>query len=160
MGMKAADIEKFIKDAFPDAEIVSVSSGRAAIEAVSERSASVAILDLNMPDLGGFEVTQSLRENELTRDMPIIVLTGSGGPAEWRKLLSIGADRFLVKPVSLDDLVASVRHSVKARHSVPDISPVRSHASVPAETTLAHDSWLVDDETAVAGEPPPRGGAL
>jgi serine/threonine-protein kinase len=154
-------VELGLRSEFPDAEIVSASSGRGAIEALSNRTASVAILDLNMPDLGGFEVTQYLRESELTRDMPIIVLTGSGGPAEWRRLLSLGADRFLVKPVSLDDLVASVRHSVKARHSAPDISVVRNHKGVPAATTMAHDSWLVSDENSgkVAAVPPRRGGA-
>ncbi|HEX3598041.1 MAG TPA: serine/threonine-protein kinase [Polyangiaceae bacterium] len=135
---------------FPDAEIVCVGTGRDALEVLRERAASVAILDLNMPDLGGFEVTQTLRDNEVLQAMPIIVLTGSGGPAEWRRLLSLGADKFLVKPVSLDDLVAAVRSSVKARHSISETPSTRTPAKPPVAGTLseivAHESWLLPED--------------
>jgi serine/threonine-protein kinase len=100
---------------FPDAEVETVGTGLAALEALDLRAASVAILDLNMPDLDGIQVTRLLRARVASSAMPIIVLTGSGGPAEWRELSSIGADRFLVKPVHLDDLVTSVRHSLRER---------------------------------------------
>jgi serine/threonine-protein kinase len=125
-----------LRSEFPDAEVICVSNGRAALEALDGSSASVAILDLNMPDLGGFEVTQHLRASEASFSMPIIVLTGSGGPAEWRRLLSLGADHFLVKPVSLDDLVASVRHSVRTRHAKPEPPPSASPAA-PVPVTVA-----------------------
>ena len=152
-------LEIGLRGEFPDAEVICVSNGRAALEVLGTRSASVAILDLNMPDLGGFEVTQRLRATDESLSMPIIVLTGSGGPAEWRRLLSLGADRFLVKPVSLDDLVASVRHSVRARHAAPESRPVRAPAprakNDPGKSRegygseiLAHDSWLLPDDEA------------
>jgi serine/threonine-protein kinase len=142
-----------LRSAFPDAEVVCVGSGREALDVLGERSASVAIVDLNMPDLGGFEVTQRLRENELTRSTAIIVLTGSGGPAEWRRLLSLGADRFLVKPVSLEDLVASLRSSVRAR-SGSEVAPSSRTPEPPVdcepETSddeiVAHESWLLPDD--------------
>jgi serine/threonine-protein kinase len=141
-------LELGLRGEFPDAEVICVSNGRAALEALGTRAASVAILDLNMPDLGGFEVTQHLRATEASRSMPIIVLTGSGGPAEWRRLLSLGADRFLVKPVSLDDLVASVRHSVRARHVTPESHPASAKPSRRQDGSeiLAHDSWLLPDQ--------------
>jgi len=139
-----------LHDEFPDAEIVCVGSGREALGVLGARSASVAIVDLNMPDLGGFEVTRRLRENELSRAMPIIVLTGSGGPREWRRLLSLGADKFLVKPVSLEDLVAAVRSSVRAR-TATDGAPSSSQPRPPVgnETRpaiVAHASWLLPDD--------------
>ncbi len=141
-----------LRSEFHDAEVVCVGSGREALDALGERSASVAIIDLNMPDLGGFEVTRRLRENELSRAMPIIVLTGSGGPAEWRRLLSLGADKFLVKPVSLEDLVACVRSSVRARTSDGTPSSRTPQPAIETETAtaeiVAHDSWLLPDDEA------------
>jgi serine/threonine protein kinase len=139
-----------LRTEFPDAEIVCVGTGREALDALRERSASVAILDLNMPDLGGFEVTEELRLSEVSRTVPIIVLTGSGGPAEWRRLLDLGADKFLVKPVSLEDLVAAVRSSVRARHNseVPSARTPLQH--VPAldsvSEIVAHESWLLPED--------------
>jgi serine/threonine protein kinase len=108
-------LKEHLRSEFPEAEVVCVPNGRAALQALAVRSVSIVILDLNMPDLDGFEVTRHLRAQENAKTIPIIVLTGSGGPAEWRKLASIGADRFLVKPVSLDDLTTSVRHSLRER---------------------------------------------
>jgi serine/threonine protein kinase len=153
-------LELGLRGEFPDAEVICVSNGRAALEVLDASPASVAILDLNMPDLGGFEVTQRLRATEASLSMPIIVLTGSGGPAEWRRLLSLGADRFLVKPVSLDDLVASVRHSVRARHMAPESSSSRRAASRREESSeiVAHESWLLpDDEVKTASVAPLKG---
>jgi CheY-like chemotaxis protein len=155
-----------LRSEFPEADVVCVGNGRAALDVLAQRSASVAIVDLNMPDLGGFEVTQRLRENELTRTTPIIVLTGSGGPAEWRRLLSLGADKFLVKPVNLEDLVAALRSSVRARSSTEAAPSSRTPPSrqVPASSPLpqvpvdsfaetspeivAHESWLLPDDEA------------
>jgi DNA-binding response OmpR family regulator len=45
----------------------------------------------------------------VTRDTPIIVLTGHGGGPEWQKLRALGVDRFLVKPIDFDTLEATVR---------------------------------------------------
>jgi len=56
--------------------------------------------------------------------MPIIVMTASGGPQEWRLLSSLGADRFLVKPVNLDDVVATLRSAMRERSSNPPNAPV------------------------------------
>ncbi|HEX4339755.1 MAG TPA: protein kinase [Polyangiaceae bacterium] len=139
-----------LRSEFPDAEVLCVSTGREALDVLRDRSASVAILDLNMPDLGGFDVTQQLRESDVSSTMPIIVLTGSGGPAEWRKLLSLGADKFLVKPVSLDDLVSAVRSSVRSGHhsEVPSTrTPApRALALETVNEIVAHESWLLSDE--------------
>jgi len=108
-------LEAAMAQEFEGAEVESVENGLLALSALGARPASVAILDLNMPGLDGIEVTKRIRALDESRGMPIIVLTGSGGPAEWRQLSSIGADRFLVKPVSLNDLVSAVRHSLVER---------------------------------------------
>jgi serine/threonine-protein kinase len=108
-------LEVAMSEEFEGAEIESVENGLLALSALGARPASVTILDLNMPGLDGIEVTKRIRALDESRGMPIIVLTGSGGPAEWRQLSSMGADRFLVKPVSLNDLVSAVRHSLVER---------------------------------------------
>jgi DNA-binding response OmpR family regulator len=75
----------------------------------------VAILDLRMPGIDGMELTRLLRERGTSPTMPILIVTASGGAAEWRRLSSLGADRFLVKPVIMDDLVALVRRAIDER---------------------------------------------
>jgi two-component system, OmpR family, response regulator len=77
------------------------------------------LLDLGLPDMNGFHVCEQLRrENNTT---PIIALTGNDDSADKVRLLDIGADDYLTKPFSLDELKARLRvvmrHSSKATSS-------------------------------------------
>ncbi|MEO8903261.1 MAG: protein kinase [Polyangiaceae bacterium] len=102
---------------FPDADIVCVDNGRALVDAFDEKPASVVMIDLQMPVLDGVAVTALLRARREAENVPIIVMTASGGPQEWKLLASLGADRFLVKPVNLDDMVTTLRSAVRERTS-------------------------------------------
>jgi serine/threonine-protein kinase len=112
-------LELKLRAEFPDAEVEAVANGQAALEAFDRKPASVVILDLQMPVLDGVAVTVLLRSRPASALVPILVLTASGGPNEWKLLSSLGADRFLVKPVDLDDVVAMVRRTVKERTRPP-----------------------------------------
>ena len=104
---------------FPDAHVECVADGREAFAAFNRKAPSVAIVDLQMPSLNGLELTGLIRARESAHSMPIIVLTGEGGPEEWRRLSAMGADRFFVKPVVLDDVVAAVRRALRERLTSP-----------------------------------------
>lgn len=107
---------------FPEAAIESVGDGREALAAFDRQAPSVAILDLQMPAMSGLELTALIRAREASRAMPILVLTGEGGPEEWRRLSALGADRFFVKPVILDDVVSAVRRALLERTGAPKSS--------------------------------------
>jgi DNA-binding response OmpR family regulator len=89
------------------------------VEAVARRVPSVAILDLRMPGMNGIELTAHLRGRPQAATVPIIVVTASGGSDDWRRLAELGADRLLVKPVVMDDLVALVRRVLRERRRRP-----------------------------------------
>jgi serine/threonine protein kinase len=98
-----------LERAFPGAEIECVPDGRRALEAFERKRPSVVLLDLHMPDMDGMQVTERLRARDPGAAIPIIVLTASGGPSEWKQLAALGADRFLVKPVVPSDVILMVR---------------------------------------------------
>jgi len=108
---------------FPDADIVCVENGRDLVEAFDQKPASVVMIDLQMPILDGVAVTALLRARPEAQNVPIIVMTASGGPQEWKLLSSLGADRFLVKPVNLNDVVTTLRSAVRERTSSPPAAP-------------------------------------
>jgi eukaryotic-like serine/threonine-protein kinase len=116
-------LELLLRNEFPGADIECVSDGRSAIEAFDREPASVVVLDLHMPEFDGMAVTAMLRARPSADTVPIIVVTASGGPKEWRLLSELGADRFLVKPVNLDDLVSTIRRAARERSR---------HSSIPA----------------------------
>jgi serine/threonine-protein kinase len=106
-----------LRKEFPFAEVECVSDGAAALEAFEKKAPSVLIVDLQMPNMDGLELTKRLRANEGTRTMPILVVTASGGPNEWKELSALGADGFLVKPVNMTDVVTLVRRALEERTS-------------------------------------------
>jgi serine/threonine-protein kinase len=120
-------IELRLRQEFPVAEIVCVGNGVSALRALERQPASVALIDLQMPAMDGVDLTAQIRSRQDCANMPIIVLTASGGAREWQRLASMGADRFLVKPIQLDDVVTFIRQVVRerARGNTPS-SPVGS----------------------------------
>jgi serine/threonine protein kinase len=108
-------IQLRLRQEFPDADIECVDDGVAALAALERRPASVALVDLQMPGMDGATLTAQLRRRTDCSGMPIIVLTASGGAREWQRLSSMGADRFLVKPIQLDDVVTFIRQALRER---------------------------------------------
>jgi serine/threonine-protein kinase len=102
-------------DEFPGAEVECVTNGRQAVTAFDRKPASVVVLDLQMPEMDGIAVTSMLRARGASKLTPIIVVSASGGPNEWRRLAALGADRFFVKPVSLDDVIGAIRRASRER---------------------------------------------
>lgn len=97
---------------FPGATVEGASDGELGIMAAEREAPDIALIDLNMPGLNGVELTSALRALAPRGKLPIIVMSGEGGARDWRILKSLGADRFFVKPVELDELFASVERLV------------------------------------------------
>lgn len=122
---------------FPSAAIESARDGRTALEAFDRATPSIAIVDLQMPDVTGLELTERLRARDSARNVPIIVITASGGASEWQRLSALGADGFLVKPVNAKDVVTLVRRALDER-SVNEVSSSRAPGStVPSSEAAA-----------------------
>jgi two-component system OmpR family response regulator len=87
-------------------EVHAVACGRDAIDAVSRGAPDLIVLDVMLPDLDGFEVCRRLR-SEGAR-IPVLFLTARDGTDDKVRGLTLGGDDYLVKPFSLDELVARI----------------------------------------------------
>jgi eukaryotic-like serine/threonine-protein kinase len=124
-------IKLYFELKFPNAQVECVADGLGVVAAFDRSTPTVVLLDLCMPGLDGFQVTKEIRAREESRKIPIIILTASGGPEQWKRLAALGADGFLVKPASLDDVVALVRRTLRER-----VSGVFSRPQVPSSRPL------------------------
>jgi two-component system, OmpR family, response regulator len=84
-----------------------VMHGAAADEALKGEAFGLLILDLGLPKLDGFEVLRRLRRHNAT--LPVLILSGRERPEDKVTGLDLGADDYLVKPFSLNELQARVR---------------------------------------------------
>jgi len=96
-----------------DMAIDVVSTGDAALKAVSERAPDLLILDLNLPVLGGLEVCPILRSRPATSRVPIIMVTARTSEGDRVIGLDVGADDYITKPFSLRELSARVRAALR-----------------------------------------------
>jgi two-component system alkaline phosphatase synthesis response regulator PhoP len=113
-----------------------VSSGREALAAIRARPPDLLILDLMLPHVDGLEVCRFTRANEQTAAIPIIMLTARAEESDRIFGLEIGADDYIAKPFSPNELVARVRALLRRTRRGAD----------PKGPTIAYGSILIDTD--------------
>ena len=101
-------------------DVRTTASGRRALELAQQDKFDLILLDLKLPGgMDGYQVLTQLKQNEQTAAIPVIVLTGSLTTEEIkrRKVLALGADRFMTKPFEINDLVGEIRRFLIERTS-------------------------------------------
>ena len=96
-----------------------VSSGRDAVTALAAGPPDLLILDLMLPHVDGLEICRLVRATDKTAAIPIIMLTARAEEAERIVGLEIGADDYIAKPFSPNELVARVRALLRRAHRQP-----------------------------------------
>jgi len=119
-----------------------LGTGRDALASIAKRPPDLVVLDLMLPQVDGLEVCRAVRSNEKTAAIPIIMLTARADESERIVGLEMGADDYLAKPFSPNELVARVRALLR-RAQRPPHSP----------TTTTYGPIVVDSErhTVVSG---------
>lgn len=90
-------------------EVLLAADGAAGVTTARAELPDVILLDLIMPYASGFEVLRHLRDDEATRDIPVLVLSTQGGEDDIVRALDQGAEDFLIKPFYARELLARVR---------------------------------------------------
>jgi DNA-binding response OmpR family regulator len=85
-------------------DVVGASDGQAALDLALEREPDVAVLDVTMPRLDGYEVTRRLRGHDRTRATAVILLTARVQEADVQEGVAAGADDYVTKPFSPQEL--------------------------------------------------------
>jgi len=90
-------------------EIVQARNGEEAVQVALERRPDLAILDVMMPRVGGYEATRRLRQHEETKRMPVILLTARVQEDDIARGFDAGADDYVTKPFSPQELGSRVQ---------------------------------------------------
>jgi two-component system nitrate/nitrite response regulator NarL len=115
-----------------------VSSGEEGINLAEEINPDIILLDLRMPDMGGLEVLQKLRDNKST--IPVVMLTTSNEEADLIKSLRSGAQGYLLKDMEPDELVSALRDIEKGKNVVAQDLTDALARMVQGETNVEDDN--------------------
>jgi CheY-like chemotaxis protein len=91
--------------------VLLAEDGAEALDLAREQKPDLAIVDIMMPGMNGYELTETIREIPVMQDLPVIVLTARAGGADRAHAFRVGADSFIQKPFELQrltDAIASV----------------------------------------------------
>jgi DNA-binding response OmpR family regulator len=89
-------------------EVLEAANGRDAVEIATRERPDLMMIDLNMPEMDGYEAISRLRRDMSLATMPILVLTSEEGPGVERRVLQLGADDYIVKPFDPEVLLSRV----------------------------------------------------
>lgn len=105
-------------------EILAATDGEIGVEKALRHRPDVILCDIRMDKMHGYATVQALKDKPETKDIPVIMITGHASPYGERRSQIAGADYYLSKPVSIQDLTRTLaralKHGASAKES-PDL---------------------------------------
>ena len=127
------DLRTMIRSIFESAgytQITTAASGQEALAVMAKKTPGIIVLDVMMPDMDGFQVLQKIREKN---NVPVLMLTAKSDEEDKVSGLRLGADDYLTKPFSINELMARI-HSLVRRYTT--LNPIAGNV---AATMLLKD---------------------
>jgi CheY-like chemotaxis protein len=90
-------------------EVAGADNGVSGIVAAQRDSPDVILMDLNLPELDGWEAARRLKADAMTREIPIIALTAYASESDRAKAIEAGCDDYETKPLDLEQLLKKIR---------------------------------------------------
>ena len=97
-----------------DIRLLTAVSGHDGLEIIRQQTLSLILLDINLPDMDGFQVLQTLKNNSNTRNIPVIAITANAMARDIEHGLSAGFSSYLTKPLDVAQFIETVEQTLQA----------------------------------------------
>ena len=128
-------------------KVLGFRDGEQGLEAIRGEEPQLVLLDLMLPGIDGIEICKKVKEDPVTRDVPVIMITAKTEESDVVLRLGVGADDYVSKPFSPKELVARVKAVLRR-------APLKE--TVAKTDRITHDGFVIDNtrhEVTIDGEP-------
>lgn len=94
-------------------DVISANNGASALAQIYREKPDIVLLDLNIPEVNGYEVLRELRDAATTKNLPVILLTGLSPTVGEQAAVELGANHYVTKPCKLSSLRAVIRVAMR-----------------------------------------------
>jgi len=94
---------------FAGHEVIATANGEEALHTALQEIPDLILLDVRMPRMSGYEVCEQVKANEKTQHIPVVFLSAKGQESEVQAGLKVGAEEYILKPFSPDQLADRIR---------------------------------------------------
>lgn len=129
--------------------VFSAQDGISGFTIAKQEQPDLIILDVMMPDVDGYTVAKRIRENQIIKNTPIIMLTALGMLDDKVKGFNIGVDDYLVKPFEIEELKVRVRALLKRSDKIPESVAIREILQA-GDITLIPETYSVKIKDKIA----------
>ena len=127
-------------------DILASTDGKSALEILDEENIDIVLLDINMPDMDGFEVCKRIKENSKTKDIPVIFITASSNEESIEKAYEVGGVDYITKPFKAREVLSRINNHLL----LSEKSKVLTHDLEENITLLNQYKQVVDESLLVS----------
>jgi len=110
------DLVRRIVRRLPGVELIAAHHPRLGIDLIKAHRPALVLLDLNMPEMDGFDVLRTIKADPTTRDIPAIAVTAAAMPSDVAKGKAAGFADYVTKPLDIGKFLATLRAHIEDRH--------------------------------------------
>ena len=124
-------------------KVISALDGNKGYALAKQEQPDLIILDVMMPEVDGYTVAKRIRENETTKDIPIIMLTALNMLQNKVQGFNIGVDDYLVKPFEMEELLVRIKALLKRTNNIPKSVAVKE-VLTQGDITLIPETYSIE----------------
>ncbi len=123
--------------------VIAAENGRVGVQMALSEIPDLILCDVQMPELDGYDVLRTLRQNSLAATIPFIFLTAQSDKTDFRRGMELGADDYLTKPFTKAELLGAIASRVLKRQTITQPLTVALHQAEARLKDLVNDSTKV-----------------
>ncbi len=96
-------------------EVIGAETGQEGLARAVENQPDIVITDINLPDIDGYEITDTLKRNGKTAHIPVIAMTANVMKKDRENVFEAGCDGYISKPIDVDDLPGQIENFLRGK---------------------------------------------